>query len=719
MDVHTTTILVGGRELKLEVGRFAERSSMAVTAQYGETVVFAAVVMGRLNESLGYFPLSVEYEEKLFAGGKIKGSRWVKRDGRPSDDAILKARLIDRSIRPLFTDGFKNEVQVIVKILSVDGENDADIPAMYAVSLALTASEIPWAGPISAVRVGIDSDNGEFLINPTFVQRETSTLDLVISGSSEATIMLEAGAKEVDEATMLKAFSLATEENARISQELAAFAKKFAKAKVEFAGSNVSEEILKAVAAVLDKKLSEIVTAEATLKPHDAESMTQDLLVEHEDWKQSEIKEAIFTLIKKKAREMTLTSKVRPDGRALDEIRLLSSEVGILPRTHGSAMFKRGSTQALTIVTLGSPALNQLIENMEGEYNKRYIHHYSMPPYTVGETGRTGWPSRREIGHGALAERALEPMIPSEESFPYTIHVVSELMSSNGSTSMASVCGSTLALMDAGVPITKPVAGIAMGLMTDGKDYVVLSDIMGFEDHTGDMDFKVAGTADGITAMQMDIKVKGIPPHILEQALEQARIGRMKILDHMLSTLAHFRPQLSAYAPKIESISIPVDRIGEVIGAGGKIIKGIITESGAEVDINDDGMVFISSTDAEAIQKAKAMVEGILKEVEPGEEYDGKVVKLMDFGAFVEILPGKTGMVHVSKLTTGYVKNPEEVVKVGDEVHVWVSEVDKMGRINLTMVDPATVVEQPRNDRDRRHSDGGRRQFDSRPRKRY
>jgi len=716
MDIHTTTLQVGGRDLKLEVGRFAERASMAATAQYGETVVFAAVVMGRVNEGLGYFPLSVEYEEKLFAGGKIKGSRWVKRDGRPSDDAILKARLIDRSIRPLFAEGFMNEIQVIVKILSADGENDADMPGMYAVSLALAASEIPWAGPISAVRVGLDKDTEEFVVNPTFQQRETSLLDLVISGSSSATIMVEAGAKEVAEAKMLQAFALAQEENKRVAQEIAKFAQGFAKKKAEVAEAKVDEQLLKVVTQALGTQLKAIVTAEATLQPHKVDEIVASILETHEEWKKGEIEATIWSLIKKTAREMTLTTKIRPDGRALDEIRPLSSSVGLLPRTHGSAMFKRGSTQALTIVTLGSPALNQLIENMEGEYSKRYIHHYVMPPYTVGETGRVGWPSRREIGHGALAERALEPMIPSEENFPYTIHVVSELMSSNGSTSMASVCGSTLSLMDAGVPITKPVAGIAMGLMTDGNDYVILSDIMGFEDHTGDMDFKVAGTADGITAMQMDIKVTGIPAHILEQALEQARVGRLAILEHMLKTLPQYRSQLSTYAPKIESISIPVDRIGEVIGAGGKVIKGIITDSGAEVDINDDGTVFISAIDAEAIRKAREMVEGILKEVEPGEEYEGKVVKLMDFGAFVEILPGKTGMVHVSKLTSGYVKNPEEVVSVGDPVHVWVTEVDKMGRINLSMVDPTTIQERRNGD----HRDQGRRRpFESRPRKRY
>ncbi len=689
MDIKTLTLNVGGQEVILETGKYAQRASGAVTARMGDTMVIATVVFGRLNEGLGYFPLQVEYQEKLFAGGKIKGSRWVKRDGRPSDEAVLKARLIDRTIRPLFPKGLANEVQVIIKVLSADGENDADIPGMYAASLALALSETPWDGPVSAVRIGLDKDSREFIVNPTFSQRENSILDLVLSGTDQATLMVEAGANEVDEANMLQAFALAEKHNQEIASQLKKFAKDHGKQKASFVPAEIKPEVIRLVKAAIGDQLDNLVRDIATLKPTNMDEIIAALAADNEEYSKKEFQNALEELIKKAARDKTLKQGIRPDGRDSTTIRQLTSEVSVLPRTHGSAMFKRGATQALTITTLGSPSLNQLIENMEGEFTKRYIHHYSMPPFTVGETGRVGWPSRREVGHGALAERALEPMIPSEEEFPYTIHVVSELMSSNGSTSMASVCGSTLSLMDAGVPIKKPVAGIAMGLIKEGDQVVVLTDIMGFEDHTGDMDFKVAGTREGITAMQMDIKVKGISMEILTQALEQAKVGRLEILEHMLQTLDRPRPQLSKYAPKIETISCPIDRIGEIIGSGGKVIKGIIEETGAQIDVNDEGQVFISSSDQEAIDAAKRIINGILTDPEPGQKYQGTVEKLMDFGAFVNILPGKDGLVHVSKMGAGYIKNPADVVSVGDEVTVWVSEIDDLGRINLTMVDPS------------------------------
>lgn len=696
MNYPTKTISIGDQDLVLESGRFAQQAGAAVTARYGDTMVLATAVMGRANENLGYFPLSVEYQENLYAGGKIKGSRWVKRPGRPSDDAILSARLIDRTIRPLFPDGMINEVQVVVMVLSADGENDADMPAMCAVSTALAASNIPWNGPISGVRVGLNQESGELLINPGYEARETSDLDLVLTGTKEAVVMVEAGANEVPESKMLEAFALAEKENSRVSTEIEAFAKEIGKKKSEVVTKLVNPEAIDAVKKEVAGDLENMVKAMANLEPSGKDDMVLALAEKHEEYSKSTISDALSELLKKETRRQTLEDNTRPDGRAFDEVRQLESEVGILPRTHGSAMFKRGATQALTVATLGSPSLNQLIENMEGEESKRYIHHYSMPPYSVGETGRVGWPSRREVGHGALAERALLPVIPEETEFPYTIHVVSELMSSNGSTSMASVCGSTMSLMDAGVPIKKPVAGIAMGLLIQDDKHVVLSDIQGLEDHTGDMDFKVAGTKDGITAMQMDIKVSGISGEILAQALEQAKKGRLHILEHMTSTLAQPRQQLSQYAPKIITINIPVDRIGEIIGPGGKIIKGIIEDTGADISVEDDGRVFISSVDQEGMQKAKDMIEGILREVEAGEEFDGTVVRITDFGAFVQILPNRDGLVHVSNMSTQYVSDPNNVVSVGDKVHVRVIKVDDLGRIDLTMLTPDQEAEAKR-----------------------
>lgn len=710
MDIKSTTIEIGGKTLYLETGRFAERATAAVFARMGDTAVHVTAVMGRLNENLGYFPLSVEYQEKLYAGGKIKGSRWVKRDGRPSDEAVLKGRVIDRTIRPLFPTGFMNEVQVIAMVLSADGENDADMVAMYAASAALQGSSIPWEGPVSGVRVGLNNDTQEFIINPTYAERENSALDLTITGSKTATVMLEAAAKEVTEAQMLEAFKLAQTENARIAGEIETWCKTWAKPKTTFVPKVPSQDCVKAVKSeVTPDQVKAWVKAEATLQPLEGLDETIAAITEkYPDFVSSDVSEVIHELIKDEARRQTIHDDIRPDGRKLTEIRPLSSEVGLLPRTHGSAMFKRGSTQTLTITTLGAPSMNQLIETMESEEEKHYIHHYSMPPYTVGETGRVGYPSRREIGHGALAERALEPMLPSMEEFPYTIQVVNELMSSNGSTSMASVCGSTLSLMDAGVPLKKPVAGIAMGLMVDGDKYVVLTDIQGMEDHTGDMDFKVAGTRDGITAMQMDIKVKGIPMDVLERALAQAKEARLFILESMLATLPAPRPTLSQYAPKIEVVKVPVESIGMVIGPGGKMIKSIIEATGAQVDIEEDGSVYISAIDPEAIQKAVAMVTGIVKEVEPGEEYDGVISRIENFGVFVDILPGKSGMVHVSQLSTEFVKDPHDIVKLGDTLHVRVSEIDNMGRINLTTLTPEQEIAAKAERRNGNGNGGGR-----------
>jgi len=707
MAIHSQTITIGGQALVLEIGRFAQQANAAVTARLGDTVVLVTVVMGRPNPGLGYFPLSVEYQEKLYAGGRIKGSRWVKREGRPSDEAILKARLIDRSIRPLFPKGICNEVQVVVTVLSVDGVNDADMVGMYAVSTALAASDIPWDGPLGVVRVGQHPETHEFMLNPSFEARDTSLLELEISGTKDAVVMLEGGANEVPEDQMLQAFDLAQKEISRIAREIEKFAQDYGQPKMAYQEPAIDKALEKIIHQAVDGKLDDMVRAIAKLEKNVESIAVAKILEANPDLDGKKVGDTLFEILKAASRAMTLKTGIRPDGRGLTEIRPLSSAVGLLPRTHGSAMFMRGATQALTITTLGSPSNNQLIENMEGEEEKRYIHHYFMPPYSVGETGRMGWPSRREVGHGALAERALAPMIPSVDKFPYTIRIVSELMSSNGSTSMASVCGSTLSLMDAGVPIKKPVAGIAMGLLVEDGKHQILTDIQGLEDHTGDMDFKVAGTKDGITAMQMDIKVKGIPLTVLSQALTQAKVARLEILEHMLSTLAAPRPQLSQYAPKIEVITIPTDRIGEVIGPGGRVIRGIIEATGAQIDIEEDGRVFISSIDQEAINKARTTVEGILKDVEAGEEYDGKVSRIENFGAFVDVLPGKSGLVHVSNISVGYVTDPHTVVKLGDTVHVRVTEIDSMGRINLTMLTPEEEAQRNASRPPRSESRGG------------
>lgn len=680
-------IEVGGKKLILEYGRFAEQANSAILATYGETVVHVTTTMSSRDTDLNYFPLSVEYQEKLYAGGKIKGSRWVKRDGKPSDDAILKARVIDRSIRPLFPKHVKRDVQVIVTILSSDGENNADMPALVATSAALHTSDIPWDGPVAAVRVGKDK---QFQINPTHEQLENSILDLVVSGTKEAIVMVEAGAKEAPEKDIIEALKLAHSEIQKIVEGIEQLQSKIGKTKQVF-------ELPESLAAELISKIEKDALPQLQPlvgKEHDNKGMTGEIISALADKYEDEVstKEidiVVSDLYRKLARKSTIEKGIRADGRKPEDIREISSEVGILPRTHGSAMFKRGQTQALTITTLGPPSLGQLIESMDGEETKNYIHHYNFPPSSVGETGRVGWPSRREIGHGALAERALIPVLPSEEEFPYTIHVVSEIMSSNGSTSQASICGSTLSLMDAGVPIKKPVSGIAMGLMTDGNKHVVLSDIAGVEDHIGDMDFKVAGTRDGITALQMDIKVKGISFEILETALEQAKVGRLHIMDKMLVALDKPRTSMSKYAPKIEQFEIPKDAIGEVIGPGGKMIKQIIEETGAEINVNDDtgvGVVTVSSSDQDAIDKAKSWIQNMVKVPQPGEVYEGIVKRVEQYGAFVEILPGKSGLVHVSRMSKDFIKNPSDVVKEGDTVSVTVTEVDQQGRLNLSMV---------------------------------
>ena len=676
-------IEIGGRELIFETGHFAEQANAAVTCSHGGTVVLATVVAARPREELDYFPLFVEYQEKLYAGGKIKGSRWVKREGRPSDEAILTARLIDRSIRPLFPKDYKNEVQVVVTVLSVDGENDPEIPGILAASTALAISDIPWQGPVGAIRLG--NKNSTFFANPTYGDLEFSDMNVIVSATKDSLIMLEGEAREASRELVVKALHFAHEEIKKLTKAISEFKQE----------AGQKKKTVKP--AVIDQKLKQAVQKE--IKAHFASLMDETtsfsdfktVLVEKLGDKNSA--KIVDDLFREEIRQQILIKKIRSGGRKPDEIREIKIETGLLPRTHGSAMFKRGKTQALTITTLGSPSLEQLIDTMTGEETKHYMHHYYMPPYSVGETGRFGWPSRREVGHGTLAERALEPVLPSEEEFPYTIRVVSELMSSNGSTSMAAVCGSTLSLMDAGVPIKKPVAGIALGLVQDGEKYVILTDILGLEDHCGDMDCKIAGTKDGITALQMDVK-SPLSFNLIEEIFERAHKGQLFILEKMARAMPKSRASISQYAPKVSVVKVPTDKIGEVIGPGGRMIRRIISETKAAVDVNDEGEVTISGPQ-EGVKKASEWVKNLVREVEIGESFEGEVKRIQPFGAFVEILPGREGLVHVSKMADRFIKDPGEVVKIGDKVKVKVVEVDERKRINLSMLLSEKPARQP------------------------
>lgn len=727
--VVSKSVEIGGRPLQFEVGRFAEQANAAVLGRYGDTLLLVTVVAGSQREDVDFVPLQVEYQEKLYAGGRIKGSRWVKREGRPSDEAILNARLVDRGLRPLFPKGYRVDTQVIITVLSVDAENDPDMVAINTASAALAISDIPWNGPIAAVRVGyipkdknhqgqenqgnqeasggsgttnqldtkhfpaaVSTKEGFFLINPTYLEREYSDLDLVVAAMHDALLMVEAGANEIPEATVVQALDLAQREANQVIETIESLKQAVGK---PTRASTTQPEDRQLRQTVLEKSRPFLATLEKTAteaETIDLESLTAAIIEDQPQLSPVRVKETLLALVKETIRKRILTSGKRPDSRKPEEIREVSAEVGILPRTHGSAMFKRGKTQALTITTLAAPSLEQWIETMEGEGTKRYMHHYYMPPFSVGEVGRLGWPSRREIGHGALAERSLEPMIPQEEEFPYTIRVVSEILSSNGSTSMASVCGSTLSLMDAGVPLKKPVAGIAMGLVAELEKRgskitrsVILSDIQGIEDHVGDMDFKVAGTKDGITALQMDVKIQGVTTEILKQALAQAHTGRLLILEKMLQALPAPRAQLSRYAPKVEVVRIAKDQIGEVIGPGGRVIRQIIAETGAQIDVDDDGRVTVSGTDQESITRASERIRSLTHKIQVGEEFEGTVKRIEPFGVFVEIIPGKDGLVHVSRLSTRYVSDPGQIVRLGDKLKVVVSEIDDLGRINLSI----------------------------------
>ena len=717
------SIELNGRTLSLEVGRFAEQANAAVIAQYGDTMVLATVVASSKETTLDYFPLSVEYVERLYAGGRIKGSRWVKREGRPSDDAVLAGRVIDRSIRPLFPKTYKHDVQVIVTVLSVDGVNDPDVLGLVAVSTALSLSSIPWKGPVAGVRMGfVRSENGEgnYLVNPSITEQATSEFDFIVTSTKDKVLMLEGGFCETPDDEAYQAVLKAKEANVKIIKLINELTEAAGKTKevapvvgeLDELKHKIEKDYKKEMEAAFAKK------AEKEFGGTEVAELAKTIVEAYgTDYTLKAVEESLDALFKKKVREDILEKAKRFDGRKIDEIRPISVDVGLLPRTHGSAMFKRGQTQVLTVATLGTPSLEQLIESPAGEESKRYIHHYSMPPYSVGETGRIGTPNRREIGHGALAERALLAVIPTEEEFPYTIRLVSEVMSSNGSTSMASTCGSTLALMDAGVPIKEPVAGISVGLMTGPKKYVLLTDIMGIEDFAGDMDFKVAGTKNGITAIQLDVKIDGLTNEMIEETFKRANAARLKILEKMLSVLEKPRTNLSTYAPKVQVVKIPTEKIGEVIGPGGKVIRMIMAATTTTVDVDDDGSVVISGTDSESVAKAIDWVKGLTREVKVDEEFEGEVKRILPFGAFVEILPGKEGMVHVSQMSTGFVSRPEDVVTIGQKVKVRVMEIDEQRRINLSMLFGEDAKKAPPRERREGGDRGPRRPFNRGPRR--
>ena len=676
---------IGGKPLIIETGALAEQANGAVTVTYGDTVVLVtACISNEPREGQDFLPLTVDYEERLYAAGKIPGS-FFRREGRPGQEAVLTSRLTDRPLRPLFSKSLRNDVQIVVTVLSADQENPPDILAICGASAALGISNIPFGGPVAAVRVGY-IDNG-YVLNPTFTQLNQSKLDLVVAGTKDGVIMVEAGAKEVAEDILLGALKFGQEGNQEVIKLQEQLIQACGKPKMEFQAKELSSELQETVSAIIRDKIgsgpiwkdrAEREAVLAKVKEEIAEKLGSD-------YSAQEVSTAFDAGLKEAVRSLILEKGIRPDGRGVTEIRPIKCEVGRLPRTHGSGLFTRGQTQVLTIATLGSPGQEQQIDGIGQEETKRYMHHYNFPPFSTGEVRRVGSPGRREIGHGALAERALIPVLPSETDFPYTIRLVSEVLSSNGSTSMASVCGSTLSLMDAGVPIKAPVAGVAMGLVTatDGR-YVVLTDIEGQEDALGDMDFKVAGTAEGITALQLDLKVKKVSSEVMERALSQARVARMFILERMKETISSSRPELSRYAPRLTKITIDPEKIRTVIGSGGKTIRSIMSEAKVTIDISNDGTILIGSPDEDATKKAIKIIEELTRDVEVGGMYNGRVTRVTSFGAFVEILPGKEGLVHISELADYQAPSVEDVVKVGDEVMVMVTEIDRLGRINLS-----------------------------------
>lgn len=690
---------IGGTVLRMETGELAKQAGGAVLLTYGDTVVLVtATANAQPRPGASFFPLTVDYDEKMYAAGKIPGG-WIKREGRPPERVTLTCRLIDRPIRPLFPEGFRNDVHIVGMTLSVDEENDPDVIALTGAGAALSISEIPFEGPLAGVRVGYV--DGEFLINPTQAQLEASSLDLVVAGTKDNIMMVECGANEVGEDLLLDAFEEAHDAIRQIIEMIEEMAAKIGKAKAEFPlfvsdprlvelmEEHLSMDVAKAI-RVVDKKergaAFDAITREyfSSLLEKVSFEDKEELLALIADTDKPDFHDILKEMQGREMVNMILDDKVRIDGRSSTQIRSLNAQVGKIPRTHGSGLFTRGQTQVLSLLTLGTLAEEQSFDNIIGETARRYIHHYNFPPFSVGEARFMRGPGRREIGHGALAERALLPVIPDEQEFPYTIRVVSECLESNGSTSMASTCGSTLALMDAGVPIKAPVGGIAMGLVARGDEFEVLTDIQGLEDHLGEMDFKVTGTRDGVTALQMDIKLKGITMEIMRKALEQARDARLTIIDVIEDCISAPREKLSPHAPRITSITIDPDKIKDIIGPGGKNINRIIAETGVKIDIENDGRVFIAAIKSDAVDQAIKMIEDQLRDVEAGEQYKGKVMRLMNFGAFVEILPGKEGLLHISKIKPFRVEKVEDVINVGDEVEVKVEEIDSMGRINLT-----------------------------------
>ncbi len=684
---HRFVAKLGRDELIFETGALAGQAGGAVTLRSGDCLLLAtATASSNPREGIDFFPLSVEFEEKLYAAGRIPGS-FFRREGRPGEEAILTARLTDRPLRPLFNKNFRNEVQIIITPMSSDGEKYLDILAINSASAALMISDIPWGGPVGAVRIGMK--DGEFVVNPSTLEMEESQLDLRIAGTEDAILMVEAGSHEVPEAEMIAALRLAHEsiqDIIRVQKEMRATV---GKAKREFVISKPAEETTQKVSAFVKDKLTAALQAGNSKEERDnaINAVRDELLAHFADDESVDTKEAQVVYqdtLKKLVRSRILNENIRPDGRDLTTVRPIWGEVGILPRAHGSGLFTRGETQVLTVTTLGTPRDEQRLDTLGPKDIKRYLHHYNFPPFSVGETGRVGSPGRREIGHGALAERALLAVLPDFEVFPYTLRLVSEVLSSNGSTSMASVCGSTLSLMDAGVPISAPVAGVAMGLVEEGERFAVLTDIQGMEDALGDMDFKVAGTRKGITALQMDIKISGLRWDVMEQALAQAREGRMFILDRMNEITTAPRPNFSPYAPSIVTLKIDPEKIGKVIGPGGKTIRAIQEETGAKIDIDDDGTVYVAAANQEASAQAMSRIEAITEEATLGKIYMGKVVRTTDFGAFVEILPDTDGLVPISQLADYRVPSVEDVVKLGDEIMVMVTDIDGDGKIRLS-----------------------------------
>ncbi len=688
MKIFEKSLTLQGGELKLQFGKLAQAVDTSVYATLNGAAVLVTVAVGPENPAIDYFPLSIEYVEKLYAGGLIKGSRWVKREGRPSDEAVLTGRLIDRSVRPLFPKTYKKQVQVVITLLSVDGSTPVEILSSIAASAALAMSSIPWDGPISTTKIGYDK---AFLVNPTEQQMQTSSLNLVVSSTKEKVVMIETEADAVKDDIIQEGIEAAKKENKKVIEFIESLTEAVGKKKSAVIEVEENKELLEIIKKSYSGELIEALKEAASSAGSNSALLNGIVEKMYAEVSGKYDKKQIIAAITKynyaQIKENVLKKGQRVDGRKADEVRELYIETGLLPRTHGSALFQRGQTQVLSIVTLGSTTLEQLIEGPEGKEAKRYIHHYSDGPYSYGQTGRMFGPSRRAIGHGALAEKAIEPVLPDSEAFPYAIRVVSEILAENGSSSMGSVCGSSLALMDAGVPIRDAVAGIAMGIMTDGDDkYVVLTDIVGLEDFSGEMDFKIAGTKDGITAIQLDVKNKGLTGKMIKDVFEQGKKARLHILDGMKKVIEQPRKDISEYAPKVVIITPPQDKIGEIIGPGGKNIRALIARTETEINIGDDGKVTISGLDRAKVAEAVESIANITRELQVGEVFDGVVMRVLPFGAFVECLPGKEGMVHVSKMGKGFVRDASKVVEVGQKVKVKVYQVDSQGRVNLEMI---------------------------------